>query len=166
MRPLKKLVLIALGTLATLIVVAFGVFFWIMGHAEIDQSTGPVSREQGLSHCAGIPLPPSAHDVQYASYACGLQDGDFYVRFMASVPDCYATAETIFVEWIKTRPHDVRPTFQRVSHPAHESSRELRTDWFDNENISNGAQAGAGVGWEPHILIDEDRGIFYYHVTD
>jgi hypothetical protein len=146
------------------VAILVGFFLW-MTHASIDQSKGPTSRDEALSHCS-IPLPPSAHNVQYASYAAGLQEGHFYVRFEAPVADCYSNAKAVFAERAKQSPHYVIPAFQPVSHPEREKSSDLRIDWFDNDQIAKGVVAGTGWSWEPRIWIDENRGIFYYEVND
>ncbi len=131
----------------------------------IEQTTGPVSREQAVKHCP-IKLPLGAHNIQYASLAGGLQDCEQFVHFEAQVSECHSHAESIFAECSKNGLRKPIPQFQPVSHPHKVVSSRLRTEWFDNERIAKGVVAGEGTGSEPRIWIDEERGIFYYFVTD
>jgi hypothetical protein len=157
--------LITLATALILGVLGLLAFFvWVMS-ANIDQSKGPTSREDALLHCS-IPLPASAHNIQYASYAAGLQEGHFYVRFEAPVAECFSNANAIFAEQSKHSSDYVIPKFEPVRHPAREKSADLRIDWFDNDRISKGVVAGNGWSWEPKIWIDEEHGVFYYEVND
>ncbi|HSY17252.1 MAG TPA: hypothetical protein VK815_02920 [Candidatus Acidoferrales bacterium] len=162
--PIKHALIVLVGALTLAALAVFGIFVWATG-ANIDQSKGPTSREDALVHCS-IPLPASARNIQYASYAAGLQEGHFYVRFEAPVADCYSNAKAIFIERAKHAPSYVIPEFQPVSHPERAKSSDLRIDWFDNDRISKGMVAGAGQGWEPKIWIDEERGVFYYEDND
>ena len=166
MKPVVKHSLLAVaGGLVLGLAVIFGTIVWVFTHADIDQSDGPVSRDKALQHCS-LPIPSNAHDVEYASYAAGLQEGHFYVRFEAPVPDCFDTARTIFANHAKETPGYVIPEFQPVSHPEREKSSDLRIEWFDNDRISKGVTAGTGWSWEPRVWIDEERGIFYYEIND
>ena len=38
--------------------------------------------------------------------------------------------------------------------------------WFNNDHITRGLAGGKGYEGEPRIWIDNDRGIFYYFLTD
>ena len=167
MKPfVKKTLLVTIGVLLLAVGGFVCLAVWWIGHAEIDQSNGLTSRDAALSHCA-IPLPASAHNVQYASYAAGMQEGHLYVRFEAPVADCYKTAKTIFAEHAKQNPsHYVIPKFQPTNLLDRERSSDLRIDWFDNDKISTGVVAGTGWSWEPKIWIDEERGVLYYEVND
>jgi len=160
-----KYALIIVGSALVLTVAVFiGLFFWYCWHPYIEQSNGPVSRDKALQH-SSMPLPLSAHNVQYASSALW-QNGESYVRFEAPVADCYALAKTIFTDHAKENSRYVIPKFQPVSHPEREKSHDLRIDWFDIDQISKGVVAGTGWGWEPKVWIDEERGIFYCEVHD
>ena len=112
------------------------------------------------------PFPPGAHDVQYATRAGGLQNCESYVRLEAPVEECYALAAAIFADEAKHLPHYTFPTFQPVSHPPREKGGGLPIGWFDNDHIAKGAVAGEGWGWQSQIWIDDERGVFYYKVTD
>ncbi len=149
------------GTAAIL----FGFVVWFFSHAEIDQSKGPTSRDKALAHCS-FRLPQSASNIQYASYASGMQEGHFYVRFEAPVTDCFDTAKAIFAAHAKNFPNYVIPEFTPVSHPPRTRNTDLRIDWFDNDQISKGVVAGTGWAWEPKVWIDEEGGIFYFEVND
>ena len=70
----KKGCLIAVGVMVGLVAIVFGFIVWMFTHADIDQSNGPTSRDKALAHCS-FPLPQSASNVQYASYAAGMQEG-------------------------------------------------------------------------------------------
>ena len=163
-RPTRYAAIVVASVLILVVGIVCGVFIWFF-RANIDQSKGPTSREEALLHCS-IPLPTNARNIQYASYAAGLQEGHFYIRFEAPVADCYGNAKAIFVARAKDFPRYVVPEFEPVSHPQREKSTDLRIDWFDNDRISKGAVAGTGWGWEPKIWIDDERGVFYYEVND
>src|SRR5947207_3287180 len=71
--PIKYALIAVGGALIVGVAIVVGFSLWLT-RASIDQSKGPTSRDEALDHCS-IPLPPSAHNVQYASYAAGLQEG-------------------------------------------------------------------------------------------
>ena len=146
------------------VVVVGAPFFWLFLHDVIAQTHGPVSREEAQKACP-ISLPPTARNVQYASLAGGLQTCDQYVRFEAPVADCYSQALLLFAAFAEHDPDYTPPSFLPVAHPGHIGSSEMRTDWFDIENISEGVAAGEGYN-RPRIWIDTARGVFYYHLTD
>ena len=139
------------------------VFFWFL-RGETRESAGPLTREKAL-HKTGLPLPSSAKNIQYVSYAC-FQDFESYVRFEAPPADCYTTAQVIFDQHMKANPKFVVPEFRPVSHPSPMRSARLKTAWFDTENIAKGSAAGERSSWQPQIWIDDERGIFYYKVVD
>ena len=165
MKRLPIYPLIAAAGLMLLVVLGIGKLMPDFGDLHIEESSGPTLREKAQPHCL-IQLPPSARDVQYATLAGGLQDGQFFIRFEAPVADCHAAAMAVFAVWMKTEGIQDYPRFEQVNHPPPYRSSRLHTEWFDVENISNGSVAGSGSSWMPRIWIDEDRGIFYYTVTD
>jgi hypothetical protein len=144
---------------------AFVFVIWTALRDSVEQTSSPVSREQALRHCP-IELPPAAQIIQYASLAGGLQDCEQYVRFEAPVSDCYLFANSIYDKWSKHHGQATKPQFEQASHPTSRKSSRLQTNWFDTEQIKKAVVAGTGVGYEPRIWIDEERGILYFHVID
>jgi hypothetical protein len=140
-------------------------FAWVWMHDEIMESRGAITREQAQRECP-IPLPASAHAVQYAWIVGGLQYTFQFVRFEAPVADCFAHAQSLFAENAAHNPRYKVPTFVPTSHPSAPGCSELHTEWFDIQNIVDGKSAGNGPGNGPQIWIDTERGVFYYYLTD
>lgn len=111
----------------------------------------------------GIPLPKSAHNINYAMYADG-QTYERFVRFEAPVEDCIKHIDVVLA-W-----HD--KMFKRTSSydPRHISSVAPHggdktmgpTPWFDVDKTVNGLYIGEDEMLKPQIWIDLDRGIFYF----
>lgn len=154
-----------IGALVLAVIGVCGLFWWNWTHPYIEQSKGAISREEAMKHCS-VPLPASAHDVYYSNYSDGLQVGEFLVQFEAPVKDCRATADAIYAAIARKNPKYTAPKFTPVSHPPRAGSSYMPVDWFDNDHIEKGAVGGKGYEGEPTIWIDEERGIFYYKLSD
>jgi len=116
-----------------------------------------------------IPLPKSAHDIQYAAYA-DWQILDCYVRFEASPEDCIAEAKALLAQDEKTGPQipELDRKFRAAtSGPSYSTQYFKDLSWFDMGRLPQDRQVleiGGDNDLEPHIWIDQDRGVFYYHM--
>jgi hypothetical protein len=156
-------------------------FFYIMSPRVTDHFTTPLTVEQARQQNCPIPLPDSAHNVQWGFAAGGLQALEILVRFEAPVDVCRAHVKTVFDAWTKHwfergaqgqrmnpwPPPPWMPLSSLTSKPAPEDHDMAgRATWFDVDDIAKGSTAGVVGGSGPQIWIDEDRGIFYYKLTD
>ena len=145
----------------------FAWFVWPWVHDYVSQTQGPVSREKSEAAGCPIPLPASAHDVQYAWVAGGLQYCMQYVRFEAPVADCFAHARLMFSKFGKNDPNYKIPEFFPTDHPIRPPTcPDLHTEWFDVETMPEGVVTPEGSSNGPQIWIDTKRGVFYFYLTD
>jgi len=164
MKPIIKYFLITCAVVLGAIFALAGFLWWSFDHVSVQKSSGPTSRAKASSHVP-FALPESAHDVEYSIEAGGLQYYACFVRFVAPSADCRAAAEAIFADRAKTYQNSVVPKFGSASHPS-QAELQQYPGWFRVDQITNGVETDAGGNWGPHIWIDEDRGIFYYFMTD
>jgi hypothetical protein len=159
-----------IGILCALALVAIGAFVLMMfmsfGTPSKIIVDKPQTYNQARKRCP-ISLPPTASDIQYAMYG-DWQIADHYVKFRAPVEDCIDNARVVIAKNKKDHPQrrsDFDHTFEFVRKPASPDSTFLgKLPWFDIGNITNGISLGGDGDMQPHIWIDKDRGIFYYHL--
>jgi hypothetical protein len=154
---ISLLCIIPIGVLILL----FG-FWWSMGPTKIESKHSLTLQEATNSP---IPLPESAKNIQFAQFS-DWQIFDCFVRFEAPVEVCKAHAKSIMKKYQDTfhRKSDLDSNFRTVSsvpHPASSHFKDL--SWFDTENLSNALVIGGDNDLQPHIWIDQKRGVFYYH---
>ena len=147
------------------IVAAKALFFWMMEDKVVDNYSKPLTVEQARQENCPIPLPDSARHVQFVYASGGLQALEILVRFEAPVDVCRGHIAIVFgANQPAVLPLQLTPI---KSTPAPEDHDMVgRATWFDVERIKNGTSTGPAGDWEPQIWIDEDRGIFYYKLTD
>jgi hypothetical protein len=139
----------------------------------------PLSHAEALAQdkCP-IPPPPEATNIQYV---------DFYnygfmhcVRFEAPVSVCQAYAATVMKSFNQqmeasqnnTRVADHAQPLNRASAAsaarfAQEQVEDTaRADWFAPDTIVHGEMWGRHDSHTPLVLIDTDKGVFYYLRTD
>jgi len=165
-------------TLATFIT---AMFFYMMGPKVTDHYSTPLTIDQARQQDCPIPLPDSAQHVQWVFAAGGLQALEILVRFEAPVDVCRAHVQTVFDAWSKHwqergaqgqpmnvgAPPLLPPLTTLRAIPAPEDNDMVgHATWFDVEQIKNGSTAGNNGESTPQVWIDEDRGIFYYKLTD
>ena len=123
----------------------------------IVQTSAPTTRELAVKRCP-ISLPESARSIQYASIKPDWMSEIVFVRFEASLSDCYACASSLFERY----PHN-QSTFQPISHPESIKQRtRFCPQWFDLDRDSEWVIAGKGVSLQPKIWIDTKLGVFYF----
>jgi len=153
-----------------------GLGLWAL-HPHIDKTSGPVTREVAIRVLSAKLLPASAHDIEFhCEYLEVSPTFEICVRFQAPLRDCMAVARKMVVSAgsepvrvpmsprlaVKLLPSD---PFKAVSHPELPHNPDL-PQWFDPDHISKGVMAGKGFEGQPQIWVDEERGIFYYYLTD
>lgn len=172
--PISKVkVLIALGVaisialLGVLGLVALLFANWFFNNPSTIESPRPLSLAE--SKQCPIPLPKSAHNIQYAAYA-DWQILDCYVRFEATPQDCLAEAKAILAQDEKTGsriPESDRKFRPATSVPSYSTQYFKDLSWFDMGRLPQDRQIleiGGDNDIEPHIWIDQDRGVLYYHM--
>ena len=132
------------------------------------QAQGPVSREKSEAAGCPIPLPASAHDVQYAWVAGDLQYCMQYVHFKAPVADCFAHARLMFSKLgrrsipITRFRNSSQQTIPFVRQPVLICTPNGLT-WRPCLKASSPPRA---VVTGEQIWIDTKRGVFYFYLTD
>jgi len=129
---------------------------FIYANVHISETSQPVTREEALKHLKPSSLPASARDIQYYLMFMQVTPGFTQcVRFEAPVDDC------------KTLAHDLLglALLVPVSHPSRPRSSDVPA-WFEPNNITKGIMGGKGYDGQPKIWIDEERGIYYFYLTD
>ena len=153
-----------------------GLGWWGL-HPQIDETSGPVTREAAIKILSSELLPVSAYDIEYHCEHVEVSPTfEICVRFRAPLRDCMMVAHKM-VAGIGSEPVRVPMSpklavkllpsdpFDAVSHPKLPNNPDL-PHWFDPNHIEKGVMAGKGYEGEPQIWIDEERGIFYYYLTD
>ena len=125
-----------------------------------------------------IPLPSEASRIQYVDfYEYGFMR---YVRFEASVEVCRSHAAELMKAFNRQmqashnelRVHVQSQPFDRASAKSaarivrEEIAEVARAAWFDPDTIVHGEAWGRRESHTPWVVIDTDRGVFYYLQTD
>lgn len=144
------------------------------------RSVQPLSHAEAVKagRCP-IPLPQDAAEIQYVDF-CGYGGFSRCVRFEAPVETCRAHAATVltaFNQHLKAEHIDAGAVVSPI--PFNKSTAEsvagfireqehkaARVDWFDADSILHGEMWGDHDSHMPLILIDTDRGVFYYFISD
>jgi hypothetical protein len=138
----------------------------------------PLSYQEAKAngHCP-ISLPPEAKNIQFVDFYAGYGGFARYVRFEAPAEVCSEHARLILNE------HNSKVTMDSlrvrvVSEPlseerarafaesAKQGEEVSRAAWFDSDAIRKGEAWGDFGSHMPAILIDLERGVFYYRCTD
>ena len=138
----------------------------------------PLSYQEAKAngHCP-ISLPPEAKNIQFVDFYVGYGGFIQYVRFDAPVSVCREHARLLLNE------HNSKVTMESlrvgvVSEPlseeraqafaqiAKQGEKESQSDWFDSDAIRKGERWGDLGSHKPAVLIDLERGVFYYRCTD
>jgi hypothetical protein len=125
-----------------------------------------------------LALPSTATNIQYINFYAGFGGYSQFVRFEAPVEDCRNHARKV----LEARNARMTEASLRVSVAASPLAKSIaeslarearqgveevaRAPWFDADAIRNGEIWGERGSSKPIILIDTDRGIFYYSLSD
>jgi hypothetical protein len=138
--------------------------FWTASGPYVVETKQPLTLKEA-THCP-IDLPAEARNIQYAEFA-DWQILDGFVRFEAPVEVCKAQARSLIKHYLDTFHLKQGPDseFQITPRVPPVSSRYFADlPWFDIEHLANALEIGGDHDLQPHIWIDQTRGIFYYHV--
>ena len=162
------------------------VLYWMLSPGYVDHFSHPLTVEEARREHCPIPLPDSAHNIQFAIGYGGMQDYIILVRFEAPVDVCRSHVQTIVDAHAmldKFATQDV--SLKRITDTPLPIKNNLlgRATWFDVEKIRNGWTTANGFGHSvwlkeeskptlnelimrirsryPQVWIDEDRNIFY-----
>lgn len=145
------------------------------------RSVKPLSHAEAVKagRCP-IPLPPEATNIQYVDFYPGYHGSTQYVRFEAPVETCRGHAAGLLKSYnqrmeamhndfrveVHAKPFG-RSTAEAVARLIREEEEETaRVDWFDADAIVRGEMWGDHRSHAPLVLIDTDRGVFYYCISD
>jgi hypothetical protein len=113
-----------------------------------------------------IPLPDGARNIQYAAWGFWIAHQE-YVRFEASASVCLEHARQIMQS--RAREAGSAVIVQGISGPLQNPERseqlgDLR--WFDLERYKTGVEFSLTNRPGPHVLVDTNRGCFYFSDED
>ena len=152
------------GCMALFVVATVYSLIFSETHHEDVPLTVTRARELGCP----IPLPDSARNVQFAYYHHWIEF-EMDVRFEASPEICKEHVKTVIeanaknYKWLP-HPTDLIPVTSMPPINNHDGLGVI--PWFDIDNITHGVGRSGQGSYDPDIWIDDDRGIFYYRITD
>lgn len=134
--------------------------------ADVVLSITPQAVDEARAGCP-IPLPDSAHKVQYAVWSFG-EVTQSWVRFEAPVPDCLAHAERM------VQPFRDRDGYAVTTTPIVEDTgvlcvldpTEVNLTWFEECQKAPGTIFRVSGGRAPVIWVDTGRGVFYCEIKN
>ncbi len=139
----------------------------------------PLTYAEAISfgHCP-IALPGAATNIQYIDFYAGYGGFSQFVRFEAPVGICgehakkvleacnRSQAGTNLLVLVSASAFD-KSTAKSLARWARERVEpEARAPWFDADEINHGEIFGENGSHKPIILVDTDRGVFYYSLSD
>lgn len=125
-----------------------------------------------------ISLPEKASNIQYVDFYAGYTGFAQIVRFEAPVSVCREHARKVletFNAYVKQESMKVsvhalafdRSMAKSLSDEARWGMEDVaRAPWFDTDAIRSGEIWGQNESHKPIILIDTDRGVFYFLLSD
>jgi hypothetical protein len=128
--------------------------------ASIYESPAFATATEARKHLA-IALPDEATNIRFSGYRQWIAADDI-MRFEAPVEVCLQHA-TMMLSGRKLEPLDGKDLAEVATRPI--SSNFQDVSWFDLAKATNVVHARGG-SHQPAIWIDQDRGTFYYHMTD
>jgi hypothetical protein len=113
-----------------------------------------------------IPLPEGARNIRYAAWGFWIAREE-YVRFEAPASVCLGHAREIMQS--RAREAGSAVIVQGISGPLQNPERseqlgDLR--WFDLERYKSGVEFSLTNSPGPHVLVDTNRGCFYFSDRD
>lgn len=141
----------------------------VAGCSGIERADKPAPIEKANT-VAPAPLPASASNALYVSYAGGTQDLELYLRF-----DCDAADVD---SWVELAVRSNNATFQRslpyASVPIAEAPRDAASptafvapiSWWTPSTITNGYYRGEMDGYGLRIWVDRSSSRVYVHQND
>lgn len=164
---------VVVGTIVLFLLAILGAYLYVnhlVSTPMVWQTSGPTPLQEASTRCP-IPLPATATNIQYAAYR-RWQAYEAFVRFEAPVVDCLAHVDKINkLHMDHHPPSDVRIRWKPIDPAAlvlkvSGLPSSMKTSWFDLQRIQRGQWIKGGGSHVPAVWVDEDRGLFYYHVTD
>ncbi len=127
-------------------------------------------------HCP-ISLPPEARNIQFVDFYAGWGGFSKCVRFEAPVEVCRERARAVIADHnskhareadkLPTTPSPLAGTLgESLRRNASLGEPVSQAPWFDSNAIQRGEVWGEDRSRAPIMLIDLDRGVFYYQIAD
>lgn len=142
------------------------------------RSTKPLTfeEEKAIGKCP-IPLPPEAIDIQYVDFYAGYGGFSRYVRFVAPLAVCQEHANRLISKHnteqtqaslrVELNPKPLERDYgELLAASARSGETVAQAQWFDTDKIQNGIVWGNNQGHMPVVVIDRDRQVFYYLISD
>lgn len=133
---------------------------WALVGLHVSNPARPVSPQQAEA-ITGVPLPPEASNIRVAGYQQWIEFVQ-YVRFEAPVEVCLEYAAAV-IPGAALQPVD-EYQLERDARPLREGVLQ-NFGWFDLAEAQNVIGASRR-GPHENVYVDQDRGVFYYRVTD
>ena len=132
--------------------------------------------EDAIGKCP-IPLPPEATDIQYVDFYAGFGGFRRYVRFVAPLAVCqehtakliakHNTEQTQASQRVEGDPKLLERLYgESLAASARRVESVAQAQWFDTDKIQNGIVWGDNRSHTPVVVIDRDRNVLYYQISD
>lgn len=144
-----------------LLIVVGGFMAWTLFFPHTFQ-VGPVSLGTAQSRCP-FAFPNSARNVYIATHRHWLQFV-VYIRFEAPPADCESLAQKLLPS-VTPLPIGAAEA-QAFSRPVNPGGAFGDLSWLDLQNITRGQSYQDRDPQNPRVIVDSERGIFYYIQTD
>ncbi len=134
--------------------------------AGIVQTKSPLSKAEAEALCP-IALPEGATNIQYAVWSLW-QVSQTFVRFEAPVKVCLQHAEDVLQKYSRNSERVVMQTnvIGPISMPLLISPGALNLTWFDLPKFTAGSEYKLDITPTPTVLVDTNRGCFYFLVNE
>lgn len=127
-----------------------------------------------------LSLPDAATNIQYVNFYAGYTGFSTFIRFEAPVGVCRdharkvleahnagmgRTSPTLKVN-VSASPFDQSMAKSLAQHAREGVEKVARAPWFDADAVRHGEIWGEHASSKPVILIDTNRGVFYYALSN
>lgn len=139
----------------------------LSGCDSLLRSEKPLSRREALSN-VGVPLPESAHNIYFLSFAGGMQDLERFVRFDLAPEDIAGAVKAIIDFGITVSGKELPYNSRSLSAADFASPRKdwMPVNWWNLHDITQGYYRGEDVSYGVHIWVDTQRSRVYVYQND
>jgi hypothetical protein len=152
-KPRSRLRIIA--TVLAILIVAFFVWMILFPHTY---QVGPVPLATAQSRCP-FAFPNTARNIYIATHR-HLTLAIVYIRFEAPPADCESLAQRL-LPLVTPTPLEA-PEAQAILAPENPGGAFSDLSWLDPQKITRGKRYLSRHINLPEIIVDSERGIFYY----
>lgn len=141
--------------------------YWPADKPEVIVTTTPLTLEEARTKLT-VALPDNSSNIMFAGYS-EFMAYEFYLKFEAPVEVCKKHSQEMIDNYYDRNPGGRR----KISLGKLKNIPRINPDpvfgnlaWFDVNKTKKGYQAGTTGHDEPLIIIDSNRGVFYYMLMD